>query len=321
MAVTLDELRFLPHHGIANRHRHRVIRLAAAGAARPAIDRRLPASARAVTGLGARSVAHRGRALTTARDWCAAATRVQPRARAAGLVCGPERKPERVARVGHPRAGDDRCRGLRERVLDREPPRRCIEARDRFGRDRDRGIRARRQRVGREQVVIATIFGRGRHQRAQIEPVRDRSLHAQARMFAHGLLGQVVEAPVRGACAALALRDRVAELVEHELRKRVVDVEDLVGADRDHPGGAGRVGVGRPADLESHPRGGRAPEVVDRRIGERAAPRFTHPAHLTMRRDPRARAGRPYAICTLQSRAEILTTLLPCPAMSAIFAV
>ena len=66
------------------------------------------------------------------------------------------------------------------------------------------------------------------------DPARSR-LHAQARVLAHGVRGDVVEAPVRLPQRRLALRDRVTQLVKHQLRERVVVIERVRRADRDPP--------------------------------------------------------------------------------------
>ena len=57
MTVAYDQRRLSPHHWVADRHGDRMIRLATAGPAFMAVDRRLPASAGARTGVHARAVA------------------------------------------------------------------------------------------------------------------------------------------------------------------------------------------------------------------------------------------------------------------------
>ena len=87
--------RLLPHDGVAHRDRHRVIRLAAASAARRAVDGDLPARAGgrrvpACAGLGV----GRGR-LSAALDGLAAPAHVEPRTTHRSR-CGAEREPERM---------------------------------------------------------------------------------------------------------------------------------------------------------------------------------------------------------------------------------
>src|SRR5262245_41328360 len=86
MAVALDERGLLPHHGIPHRHRDRVVRLAAAGAAGATIDGGLPAHAGAELRGGATAVAGLARRLPAALDGVAPPAHVTPGAGGATLA-------------------------------------------------------------------------------------------------------------------------------------------------------------------------------------------------------------------------------------------
>jgi hypothetical protein len=113
-------------------------------------------------------------------------------------------------------------------------------------------------------------------------------LQAQTSVLAHRVLRHVVEAPVRLVERRLSFRDRVTQLVKHQLRERVVVVEHLADADRDAAAPvARRVRSVRAREREADARGGAPPDVVDRRCGERTAISCFHRGHSMRRALPR----------------------------------
>ena len=87
----------------------------------------------------------------------------------------------------------------------------------------------------------------------------------QTGVLAHGVLGDVVEPPVRRRHGALPFGDRVTELVKDQLRERVVGVERVVGADGDRAAPvAGGVRLACARDRKSDRAGGLAPDRIDR---------------------------------------------------------
>ena len=229
-AVAHDQIGLLPDHRIAHRHGHGMVRLAAAGAAGPAVDGRLPARAGRVAPRGARAVAVRGRALTAARDGDAPPALVQPGAGAAALRRRTEPKPERVLSARRARRDADRRRRLAQRLLRsaRATPttsKRAHAAAAARVAASPSSAGARSNGSRRQRRVVVAIRCRRRHHRPQAEAIGQARLHAQARVLAHHVLGDVVEAPVRFPQRRLALRERVTQLVEHQLRQRVVVVQ------------------------------------------------------------------------------------------------
>jgi hypothetical protein len=172
--------------------------------------------------------------------------------------------------------GGDRRRRLGQRCLERRAPRRRLEALKRRTRARA-GVIARgfdfnlAQRIGRQRRVVRAVRRRRRHQRAQSEAPGEVRLHAQARVLARRVLGDVVEPPVRFSQRPLPLRDRVTELVKHQLRKGIVVVQHVVHTDRDLARAvAGRVCVACARHREADALRGTAPDGVNVGRGERA---------------------------------------------------
>ena len=102
------------------------------------------------------------------------------------------------------------------------------------------------------------------------------SLKSQARVLVRdnhvrGRGACVVEPPIRPRRILRSFAQRVAKLVEDQLRDRVVDIEVLVGRDQQAPRAiAGRVSIAGSLDPQPNFLGGRNPNTLDIRAREGA---------------------------------------------------
>ena len=102
------------------------------------------------------------------------------------------------------------------------------------------------------------------------------SLKAQARVLVRenhvrGRGAGVVEPPIRPRRVLRSFAQRVAKLVEDQLRDRVVDIEVLVGRDQQAPRAiAGRVSIAGALDPQPNFLGCRNPNTLDIRAREGA---------------------------------------------------
>ena len=270
MAVANDQPGLFPDHRIPHRHRHRMVRLPAAGAAGQTVHRRLPAFAGGIVRAHAPPVPHLAHRLAAAIDGGTATAPVAPGAAAAGLARGPQRETERVgagqspARLSRSQQGR---RGRQRAVQHRAEALALDQGQRRPGAGARRFVvgLARHQRVGRQVAVVAPPLRRRGHQLAQPVAVAQLGLQPQAGGLGHVVaIAGVVQAPVGLVPAVLALHQRVTQLVQHQLRQAVVGVQRLGRAHQDRAAAVGRrVRRLPPHHLEPAARGSRGPDVID----------------------------------------------------------
>ena len=92
-----------------------------------------------------------------------------------------------------------------------------------------------RERIARQRIPVRAVIGRDGEEVAQAVTRAERGLQTMARMLADEVAAVgVAQAPVGAAHRAVARDERVAELVEDQLRERVVGIEVLALRQREH---------------------------------------------------------------------------------------